>query len=138
LIGILIIPKSIVFYILTALLLALAAVPIATRAAALLDQKDPPSVVIDEIVALPLAYFPMAAWFIRSPPQAPLIYHFIFLSILAFVLFRIFDIWKPWIIHKSQNLPRGWGIVIDDILAAAATALIMSAIILVIYKIHFL
>jgi phosphatidylglycerophosphatase A len=39
------------------------------------------------------------------------------MAVLAFVLFRIFDVWKPWIIDKSQHLPSGWGVLTDDILA---------------------
>ena len=36
----------------------------------------------------------------------------------AFALFRLFDIWKPWPVHASENwLPAGWGIMLDDILA---------------------
>jgi phosphatidylglycerophosphatase A len=35
----------------------------------------------------------------------------------AFVLFRIFDIWKPLGAHQAQALPGGWGIVADDVIA---------------------
>lgn len=38
--------------------------------------------------------------------------------ILGFLLFRIFDIRKPYPINKSQKLSHGWGIMIDDVLAA--------------------
>ena len=38
--------------------------------------------------------------------------------VAAFVFFRLFDIWKPWPVHASENwLPAGWGIMLDDILA---------------------
>jgi hypothetical protein len=40
--------------------------------------------------------------------------------IAAFVLFRILDIAKPWVIRRSQNLGGGHGIVADDALAGAA------------------
>jgi phosphatidylglycerophosphatase A len=49
----------------------------------------------------------------------------ILLPLLAFALFRLADIWKPLGIKQSQNIHGGWGLVIDDFLAAvlAATAL---------------
>ena len=37
--------------------------------------------------------------------------------VTAFVLFRIFDVWKPFPIDRLQSLPGGWGIVADDVLA---------------------
>ena len=42
---------------------------------------------------------------------------------LAFVLFRIFDIVKPFGIRRSQALPGGWGVVVDDLLAGVLTNL---------------
>ena len=38
----------------------------------------------------------------------------------AFVLFRVFDVLKPFPIGKSQELPRGWGVMMDDVLAGLA------------------
>jgi len=40
---------------------------------------------------------------------------------LLFVFFRIFDIAKPLGIHRSQSLPGGWGVVVDDVLAGVLT-----------------
>jgi phosphatidylglycerophosphatase A len=81
-----------------------AAIGVAGAAARALGQKDPPRVVIDEIVAVPLALAgATGAWWLP-----------------AFVLFRVFDVWKPWPIRQSQALPGGWGIVADDLLAALA------------------
>jgi phosphatidylglycerophosphatase A len=42
---------------------------------------------------------------------------------VLFVLFRVFDVLKPWFIGASQRLPGGWGITADDFLAAALVAL---------------
>ena len=41
---------------------------------------------------------------------------------MGFALFRFFDITKPWIIRSAQKLPGGLGVMIDDLLAAIATA----------------
>jgi phosphatidylglycerophosphatase A len=43
----------------------------------------------------------------------------------GFILFRFFDISKPWIIRSVQKLPRGWGVMMDDLLAAGASALVL-------------
>ncbi len=40
----------------------------------------------------------------------------------GFVLFRIFDIAKPWPIHKLEKLPEGWGILADDLMAGVCAA----------------
>ena len=41
----------------------------------------------------------------------------------SFLLFRLFDIWKPWPIRRLQRLPGGWGVMIDDVLAGACACL---------------
>ena len=81
------------------------------RAARILNKKDPAEVVIDEVVGqwLAILWLPVFIWWQLA---------------LAFVLFRLFDITKPWIIRKSENwLPGGWGIMLDDVLAGGAAAL---------------
>jgi phosphatidylglycerophosphatase A len=70
--------------------------------ARMMGQPDPSSVVIDELTAVPLALAGVTGWW----------------WVPAFVLFRVFDIWKPWPVCQSQKLPGGWGIVVDDVLAA--------------------
>ncbi len=76
------------------------------------NKKDPQIVVIDEVVgqwialAGALAYSPLA-W------------------IAAFLLFRTFDIWKPWPTRKLEQLPGGTGIVLDDVMAGIYAALVL-------------
>ena len=41
-----------------------------------------------------------------------------------FLLFRAFDVLKPWPVRQSQRLPGGWGVTVDDFLAAIYVALI--------------
>ena len=41
------------------------------------------------------------------------------LLVAGFLLFRLFDIWKPGLAREAERLPRGWGIVADDVVAAA-------------------
>ena len=67
------------------------------------DKKDPSEVVIDEIAAyyLMLMFIPVNAVNI----------------VISFVLFRIFDITKPYPIRNAESVGGGVGIMIDDILA---------------------
>lgn len=44
---------------------------------------------------------------------------------LAFVLFRIFDIWKPLGIRRMEALKGGWGVMMDDVLAGVYALVIM-------------
>lgn len=41
--------------------------------------------------------------------------------------FRIFDVLKPWPVHQSQSPPRGWGVTMDDLLAAVYVNLVALA-----------
>ncbi|MCK4759091.1 MAG: phosphatidylglycerophosphatase A, partial [Candidatus Aminicenantes bacterium] len=44
----------------------------------------------------------------------------------GFLLFRIFDIVKPYPIKKVETLPSGWGIMMDDIVAAIYAGVIIN------------
>lgn len=87
------------------------AIWLSTRGAAILQQKDPRVIVIDEIAGFMVANF-----------AAPL---GIVVVILAFVLFRFFDIVKPFPISKLERLPGGAGIVLDDVMAGLYTFLVL-------------
>ena len=50
--------------------------------------------------------------------------------VAAFVLFRIFDIWKPLGAHQAQALPGGWGVVADDAIAGATSLLALQGLLL--------
>ncbi|MDX9869917.1 MAG: phosphatidylglycerophosphatase A [Candidatus Cloacimonadales bacterium] len=53
------------------------------------------------------------------------------ICIYAFVLFRVFDIGKPYPISKSQNLKGGWGVMIDDAIAGLFANALMQILILI-------
>jgi len=50
----------------------------------------------------------------------------IIVALYALVIFRIFDITKPIFINKIQELPHGWGIMLDDIAAGILTNLVLQ------------
>lgn len=105
------------------------AVWICGEAEEILGRKDPGSVVLDEVVALPLAY---SGWFIGGVGPAggwPGLTSFedasswLFVG-LGFAAFRVLDITKPWPIRATQHLRGGWGVVADDVAAALVLALV--------------
>lgn len=105
-----------------------AAVWVSGEAEKLLNSKDPGSVVVDEYMAYPLCYLVflgILAWSGEAFPEPG----FIFsaeawpLHVVVFASFRLFDIAKPWPIHKLQHLPGGWGVLMDDVAAALAVNL---------------
>lgn len=65
--------------------------------------KDPKYIIIDEV----------AGMFVTMAGHGITLTNIIF----GFVLFRIFDIWKPIPVRTAERLPRGYGIVADDVLA---------------------
>jgi phosphatidylglycerophosphatase A len=80
------------------------AVWVASEAERLLDQKDAPCIVIDEIIGIVVA--------LAGMPMTPL-------NIAAgFFVFRIFDIVKPFPArYLDARVPGGWGVVMDDVVA---------------------
>lgn len=47
---------------------------------------------------------------------------------LAFVLFRLFDIWKPWPISAAERAPGGFGVMLDDLVAGLFAAILVAAV----------
>jgi phosphatidylglycerophosphatase A len=95
----------------------------------ILAQRDPGSIVIDEIVAIPILFLPWTLSVYFTDQALPPIEYFFqsghwMFTLLLFVGFRVFDIAKPWPVGPSQKLPGGWGVTIDDVLAALYVALI--------------
>lgn len=82
------------------------------RVARLSKAKDPGFVVVDEVVGqwVAIAGAGVLSW------QTWL---------ASFVLFRVFDIWKPFPVRRLEALPGGIGIVADDVMAGAYAALVL-------------
>lgn len=79
-------------------------------------KEDPPQVVSDEVAGQSVALLGMA-W---VDPSSVGSVHWIGLAILAFLLFRVFDIWKPGLISAAQSLQGGFGVLVDDLFAGIA------------------
>lgn len=89
----------------------------ASRAERLLGRKDPGAVVIDEVVGQ-LITFAFVPYSLAAPAIA-----------VGFVLFRAFDIIKPYPIRRLEGLQSGLGIVADDILAGLYAGMVLTLII---------
>jgi phosphatidylglycerophosphatase A len=90
-----------------------------TRTAAELGEEDPQSVVIDEVSGTLIAIGLGSGLAFRSD---------LAVAAIAVALFRLFDIWKPGPIDSVQSLPKGWGIMLDDVLAGVAAGLLADAL----------
>jgi len=125
----LLLPGNPLFYLVVTLVTTVVAIPIATRAGRILNHPDSPSVVIDEIVALPIAFSGYALhWTVAGAGLPPLgsIGHWWPALLAAFLLFRLFDVWKPGPIGRLQELPEGTGVVLDDVAAALVSAVLLA------------
>jgi phosphatidylglycerophosphatase A len=125
-IYLLLIPGNVPIYFGGSLLGFFAAIWFGGKAEQILARKDPGSIVIDEMAALPIAFGGAVVFFCHgfSTPEFSFYLHGkrVLLLLVAFVGFRFFDIAKPWIIGRSQSLPGGWGLAMDDLLAALPVA----------------
>ena len=77
--------------------------------------KDSSKVVIDEVAGMAIALL-----------YAP---HNIIFTLVALVFFRLFDIFKPLGIRQLEKLPKGWGVMADDILAGIYAFIIIRLVI---------
>jgi phosphatidylglycerophosphatase A len=85
-----------------------------------LAKHDPGEVILDEFVAIPLCFLGWQ-WIWTSVPVWVIL-------VAGFGLFRFYDIRKPLMINSLQELPGGWGVVMDDVAAALATCATLHAV----------
>jgi len=111
---------------------------ICARAERSLDEKDPPSVVFDEIIAVPICFLGIfGVMEFNDPGQLALddffrIQNWGAWTIAVFALFRLFDIWKPGPINTIQKMKNGWGVTMDDVLAGVVVSVILGVAFLLI------
>ena len=76
---------------------------------------DSNKIVIDEWMGMSVALFLVPVTWVNL--------------VIAFVLFRFFDIVKPMFIRTAEGFPKGWGVMLDDLLAGIYSALILHLLI---------
>lgn len=90
----------------------------ATRAEKLQQKKDPSIVVVDEVAGQMIALLSGPFWI-----------HTWWSILTAFLLFRLFDIWKPYPIRRLEGLESGLGIMADDLVAGVYALIVNSLLI---------
>jgi len=95
---------------------ALAGIWSAGRVTELFGRDDPHEAVVDEVMGQIITFF-----FIPFTMSWKWV-------LAGFLLFRLFDIWKPYPIDTLQQLPRGLGVCADDILAGVYAGICLAII----------
>jgi len=105
-----------------ALLVFAVGVPLGTWAEKRYGKKDPGPFVIDEVAGYFVALLRLDG---AKPAMGELL--------VAFFLFRLFDVVKPYPARRMESIPGGWGIMLDDIFAG-----IYALLGVIVYRQHFL
>jgi phosphatidylglycerophosphatase A len=91
------------------------------------QKKDPGFIVVDEVVGQWIALLPLAFLYNYVGPDLS---YWVFAPIaaVAFLAFRLYDIWKPWPINYiDKNVSGGFGIMLDDVIAGIYALIITAA-----------
>lgn len=86
-----------------------------------IGEKDPSKVILDEFVVMPIVFSGTNMFFAEK-----VCYCWVLLA--GFLIFRLFDIIKPFGISATQSLSGGVGIVVDDVVAAVYSNIVMTLI----------
>lgn len=86
------------------------------------EDHDPSWIVIDEVVGQWIALIPVSAGALVA--GAPLLALWPGL-ISAFVFFRVFDIWKPWLVGRADRRNDATGVMLDDVWAGVFAAIVV-------------
>lgn len=111
-----------------AVLGAIGCIGLAGHTIELLVDDDPPEIVLDEFAGQGMTFLALSIWPSSPYPAAQTIV----IALLGYILFRFFDTIKPWPCRPLEHLPRGWGILADD-LVAGLYALMGLTIVVFIY-----
>ena len=90
----------------------------ATRTEELSDRKDPGKIVVDEVAGQLIALLPLVfvKWSVTT-------------VMVSFILFRFFDIVKPYPANRLQELKGGLGVMCDDLIAGGYAAILVGVLI---------
>ena len=113
------------FFYLLLLVIILSAILVCYFATKMLgdNEKDQKAIVIDELAGVWIAFIPVSGIVMMQ--------EFLTYSVLAFLLFRVFDIWKPYPIgFIDKKIKNHLGIVLDDIVAGLYAAIIIWLILI--------
>ena len=121
--SLLLIISNITVILLITVIIFLYSFPAINNSADEFKSDDPQEIVIDEVVGQMLTLIAMPIYETLYP--LPAVYYYV----SAFLLFRLFDIWKPYPIgYVDNNVKGALGIMLDDILASIYTIIILTII----------
>ncbi len=133
---------SLVVHAAIVLLLCVVGTWAAGRAERIFGRSDDGRIVIDEVAGQWIALLPVGAWAALGPGTGPgtaggaidLMENPLFPGsvVTAFVLFRVFDVWKPgWVGRAERRFDGGWGVMADDLVAGCCAAVLLVLLIAV-------
>ncbi len=102
---------SLVFYSVFTFLFIIISFFVSNKSIEILGEDDPGEIVIDEVCGFLVSMF-MIPFGLTN-------------VILGFFLFRFFDILKPFPVRKFEKLPKGYGVVMDDVAAGVYTNIVL-------------
>ncbi|EEX14424.1 phosphatidylglycerophosphatase A [Citreicella sp. SE45] len=85
------------------------------------EDHDPSWIVIDEVVGQWIALFPVAYGAMMMSVDIWRLYPG---WITGFLFFRLFDIWKPWLVGKADRRGDAMGVMLDDVIAGVFSAIV--------------
>lgn len=107
-------PKSLIFYSVFTFFFIIISFFVSNKSIEILGEDDPGEIVIDEVCGFLVSMF-MIPFGLTN-------------IILGFFLFRFFDIVKPFPVRKFEKLPKGYGVVMDDVAAGVYTNIVLQII----------
>jgi len=90
--------------------------------------KDPGFIVVDEVVGQWMALLPLPFLYTIIDNNSFYLYS-VPIAVAGFLVFRLFDIWKPWPVnYADKNIPGGYGIMFDDVIAGMYALIVTSVL----------
>jgi len=90
--------------------------------------KDPGFIVVDEVVGQWMALLPLPFLYTIIDNNSFYLYS-VPIAVAGFLVFRLFDIWKPWPVnYADKNIPGGYGIMFDDVIAGMYALVVTSVL----------
>jgi phosphatidylglycerophosphatase A len=99
---------------------SVACVVLAPGVIAQTGNQDPREVVVDEVAGQAVCFLGAVGWLRTMPAEQIWV-----VTLAGFLLFRVFDIIKPWPGRYLEKLPAGWGILADDLMAGLYAGIVL-------------
>ena len=107
-----------IIIILVATILSFFAVDVYTSGS---SEKDKSEIVIDEVIGQSIALSPLLFFSEYNPPE-------FYMCVISLLLFRFFDIVKPFPINEVDRINSNFGVIMDDVLAGFFSAILLTLI----------